>query len=191
MPRSNSSKPTPAAIGISPNIASRFSSIAGSLTFIQQGVRHETFMGYPHETRKSQTFRLRGFSVTRSVTPRSRTMAQRCYTADRAFCSAFVVIATLRIAGGYRSAMRPRSGRWVEAYRLCLLETLRCLPQETWARAHQPRAEHAYERQPRHDRALLTRAGGGARTAAHPGAAQRPTRRHRQIRYCRPHGLRP
>ena len=53
MPRSNSSKPTPAAIGISPNIASRFSSIAGSLTFIQQGVRHETFMGYPHETRKS------------------------------------------------------------------------------------------------------------------------------------------
>ena len=56
--------------------------------------------------------------------------------------------------------MRPRSGRWVEAYRLCLLETLRCLPQETWARAHQPRAEHAYERQPRHDRALLTRAGG-------------------------------
>ncbi len=37
-------------------------------------------------------------------------MAQRCYTADRTFCSAFMIIATLRIAVGQGSRLtRPRS----------------------------------------------------------------------------------
>ncbi|MHB1513985.1 MucB/RseB C-terminal domain-containing protein, partial [Acidiferrobacter sp.] len=49
---------------------------------------------------------LRGFPVTRSVTPRSRTMAQHCYTADRTFCPAFMVITTLRIAATHLKPLR-------------------------------------------------------------------------------------
>jgi len=55
----------------------------------------------PHQPFKRlyQAIQTQGdFPITRSVTPCSRTMAQYCNTARRPFCSASVVIATLRIA---------------------------------------------------------------------------------------------